>query len=91
MPSVEDQLYTITKNLAAHREAVAHAPTTHDAPATVPAVVSPLTESSADVWRRWGQDRQEREIWKRVGSETHNQALTGPIYPRPRWTPKTGN
>lgn len=54
----------------------------HDPAPITPAAVAPLTESSADVWRRWGQDRQEREIWKLVASETHNQALTGPIYPR---------
>lgn len=59
--------------------------TTDDAPASLPAVatsVNPLTESSTEVWRRWGEDRAQCEREARVEAERHNQQLTGPIYPR---------
>lgn len=42
-----------------------------------------LTESSADVWARWSQDRERREMQRRINAEIEaREAANLPIYPR---------
>jgi hypothetical protein len=55
-----------------------------DEPATVPAVaVNPLTETDAETWQRWSQDRHQRKLQKRAEIQASNDAqATAPIYPR---------
>jgi hypothetical protein len=57
---------------------------TDDEPATVPAVaVNPLTETEAETWKRWSQDRQQRQLEKQAEAIASNEAMkTAAIYPR---------
>ncbi|HVL66773.1 MAG TPA: hypothetical protein VM364_05870 [Vicinamibacterales bacterium] len=47
------------------------------------AVKRALTESSAETWARWSEDRQRREIQRRINAEMEvRHAADLPIYPR---------
>ena len=54
-----------------------------DVAAVTTAIVDPRTETDAETWHRWSQDRHQRDLEQQAATKAHNDTMTtAAVYPR---------